>query len=67
MLDTQVVKELLGEIGEGAYVGTSGAKMIDKLVGNFRVAEANDVEKFTCHMEEMFAARLFRAKDIRQS
>ncbi|WP_438768080.1 hypothetical protein [Kushneria sp. TE3] len=65
MIDSQMVKDILGAIGEGEYVGVTLPPLIERFLGDFNQAAPNDIEKFTYHMDELFEAGLFKAKDLR--
>lgn len=64
MIDATLVKNILRSIGEGQYIGTPTTKLINELVGDLEEADANTIEKFIYHMDELFEAGLFRAKNL---
>lgn len=64
MIDTHFVQAILKAIGDGQYVGTRVHDVIGRVIGDFDNASENEQEKFVYHMDELFKANLFRAKDL---
>lgn len=64
MLKPELVKDILDTIGEGEYVGVQVDWLFDKFVGDPDEAGENETQKFVYHMDELFNAGLFKARNL---